>query len=225
MEITWYGLGCFRLRGEGLPPVVFDPFNEMETGLTLPKAPAGIVVSSVLINEPDLTRWESLRGVNRIIAGPGEYEIGGVFITGVASARARSEDNNKKKTAAQNGHMQIIYTVDVQDVSVAHLGEIGRVPTQAEVEVLGRVNVLLVPVGIPGGMTPAKASEAVSLIEPDIVIPMHYQIPGLKVQRKSVQGFLKEMGLGESKPLNSLRLSASSIPEDLQIVMLEPQRS
>lgn len=223
MEIRWYGLGCFRLTEEGLPPVVLDPFDEVEAGLTLPGARSGIVISTVLMEEPELATWDSLRGVTRTIAGPGEYEIGGVFITGVSSTREKSGNKRSKDSAPQEHGVNIIYTVDMQDVSVAHLGEIGRPPTQAEVEALGRVNVLLVPVGIPGGMTPAKASEAVSLIEPDIVIPMHYQTPGLKVQRKSVDGFLKEMGLGQSKPLDRLRLSSSSIPEDLQIVMLDPQ--
>lgn len=223
MEIKWYGLGCFRLSEDGLPPVVLDPFDENETGLDLPKAPAGIVVSSRLIDKPGLVEWDNLRDVSRTIAGPGEYEIGGVFVTGVASSRKGAQHRKSKKPEDRGLDVNVIYTVDIQGVAVAHLGEIGRVPTQSEVEALGRVNVLLVPVGIPGGMTPAKASEAVSLIEPDIVIPMHYQIPHLKLQRKPVSGFLKEMGLGESKPLDRLRLSASSIPEDLQIVLLDPQ--
>jgi L-ascorbate metabolism protein UlaG (beta-lactamase superfamily) len=223
MEIKWYGLGCFMLSDDGLPPVVLDPFNETETGLSLPKARAGIVISSHLIDEPERVEWTDLRRVTRTIAGPGEYEIGGVFITGVASTRERPGKKKAKKSGDQEALVNIIYTVDMQGVSVAHLGEIGRAPTQAEVEALGRVNVLLVPVGVPGGMTPVKASEAVSLIEPDVVIPMHYQTPGLKLQRKPVDGFLKEMGLGQSKPLDKLRLSARSIPEDLQIVLLEPQ--
>jgi L-ascorbate metabolism protein UlaG (beta-lactamase superfamily) len=223
MEIKWYGLGCFRLSEDGLPPVVLDPFDESETGLPLPKDPAGIVVSTRLIDKPELVGWDNLRGVSRTIAGPGEYEIGGVFITGVASSRERSKNEASKGHEGRGSNVNVIYTVDMQGVTVAHLGEIERAPTQSEVEALGRVNVLLVPVGVQGGMTPAKASEAVSLIEPDIVVPMQYQIPNLKLQRKSVSGFLKEMGLGQSNPLDRLRLSASSIPEDLQIVLLDPQ--
>ena len=223
MEITWYGLGCFRLSDDGLPSVVLDPFSEEETGLTLPKDQAGVVISSYLIDRPKHVVWDHLRHVIRTVAGPGEYEIGGVFITGVAAKRKKARNQERKRSGEQVPGENIIYTVDMHGVSVAHLGEIGRAPTQGEVEALGRVNVLLVPVGIPGGMTPAKASEAVSLIEPDIVVPMHYQIPGLNVQRKPVDGFLKEMGLGQSKPLDRLRLSLSSIPEDLQIILLEPQ--
>ncbi|HOT89957.1 MAG TPA: MBL fold metallo-hydrolase [Anaerolineae bacterium] len=217
MELTWYGLGCFRIVERGYPAVVMDPFNEEETGLVLPRSRSEIVTSSVLLDEPQQARWKGLRGVSRTLAGPGEYEIGGVFITGVATFR----DRKHGAEAGQN----IVYAVNVNGVVVCHLGEIGHTPTQTQVEALGSVNVLLIPVGLPGGLTPAMASEIVSLIEPDIVVPMNYHIPGLRVKRNPVDRFLKEMGVtwGDAQP--SLKvLSATTEAEETQVVLLQPQQ-
>ncbi len=217
MELTWYGLGCFRIIERGYPAVVMDPFNEEETGLVLPRSRSEIVTSSVLLDEPQQARWKGLRGVSRTLAGPGEYEIGGVFITGVATFR----DRKHGAEAGQN----IAYAVNVNGVVVCHLGEIGHTPSQAQVEALGSVNVLLIPVGVPGGLTPAMASEIVSLIEPDIVVPMNYHTPGLRLKRNPVDRFLKEMGVtwGDAQP--SLKvLSAGVEAEETQVVLLQPQQ-
>lgn len=215
MEIEWYGLGCFRLTERGRPSIVTDPFDEGETGLRLPLTVVDIVTSSRLVDNPQDEVWPGIRGAARTVASPGEYEIGGVFITGVASSRGR-----KRGPKAEEN---IIYTMNYDGVTVCHLGELARAPTQAEVEAVGRVTVLLVPVGIPGGMTSATASEAVSLIEPEIVVPMHYRIPGLEIERKPVTGFLKEMGVSHPSPLPNLKVASGGEPDELQVVVLAPQ--
>lgn len=212
MEITWYGLGCFRMTERGAPSVVTDPFNEDEVGLTLPRGRANIVTSSRLMDDPQDARWPGLRGVEHTIAGPGEYEIGGVFITGITA----SSERRRAGEAEQN----VIYAINWNGVTVCHLGRLGRTPTQAQAEVMGRVNVLLLPVGLVGGFTGTMASETISLIEPDIVIPMEYKTPGLKVERKALDGFLKEMGATDPTPQPSLTVSASSEQEETQIVVL-----
>ena len=218
MELTWYGLGCFRIVERGYPAVVMDPFNEEETGLVLPRTRAEIVTSSELLDDPQQTRWKGLRGVSRSLTGPGEYEIGGVFITGVATFR----DSKRGAEAGQN----VVFSVNINGVVVCHLGELGHTPTQTQVEAMGSVNILLVPVGLPGGLIPAIASEIVSLVEPDIVVPMNYMTPGLKLKRNPVDRFLKEMGVTSwSDPQPSLKvLSGGSGAEETQVVLLEPQQ-
>jgi len=217
MELTWYGLGCFRIVERGYPAVVLDPFNEEETGLVLPRSRAEIVTSSELLDEPQQARWKGLRSVVRTLAGPGEYEIGGLFITGVATFR----DCKRGVEAGQN----VVFSVNVNGVVVCHLGELGHTPTQTQVEAMGTVNVLLIPVGLPGGMTPAMASEIVSLVEPDIVVPMNFKTPGLKLTRNPVNRFLKEMGVTYGDPQPSLKvLSGGSGAEETQVVLLEPQQ-
>jgi len=215
MELTWYGLGCFRLTERGFPSVVMDPFDPDEAGLGLGHLQAELVTTSRLAEDPRALVWSQVSGVSRTIASPGEYEIGGVFVTGVACAPAAGEDGMVKEYVA--------YTIGYGGVVVCHLGELSRVPTQAQVEAIGPVTVLLIPVGIPNGLTPAMASETVSLIEPEIVIPMQYYLPGLKVDRNSLDGFLKELGVSESAPLPSLQVSDGAESEETQVVVLTPQ--
>ncbi|HQE93641.1 MAG TPA: MBL fold metallo-hydrolase [Anaerolineae bacterium] len=217
MELTWYGLGCFRITERGYPAVVMDPFNEEETGLVLPRSRAEIVTSSLLLDDPKEAHWKGLRGVSRTLAGPGEYEIGGLFIAGVATFRDR-------KHGAERGQ-NVVFAVNVNGVVVCHLGELGHTPTQAQVEALGSVHVLLIPVGLPGGLNPAMASEIVSLIEPDIVVPMNYHTPGLRLSRNPVDRFLKEMGVtwGDAQPSLKVLPDASGA-EETQVVLLQPQQ-
>ncbi len=213
MEITWYGLGCFRITARNYPAVVTDPFTEDEATRELPHARADIVTSSLPLEQSEQARWKGLRGPYRALTGPGEFEIGGMFITGVSTWRDR------KKTQEN-----IVYSFELEDLVVCHLGEIGSVPTRAQVEQMGNVHILLLPVGIPDGLTPSVASEIISLIEPNLIIPMQYNIPGLKVKRNPVDRFLKEMGLAATAhPMPTLKVSRSDLKEDTQVVLLEPQ--
>ncbi len=215
MDLTWYGLGCVRLVERGCPSIVMDPYDAHEVGLGFPLFGAEIVTSSRLIENPWEADWPQLRGRPRTLAGPGEYEIGGVFVTGVTSRRGPKSEG----ASAEN----IIYAVSYDGVSVCHLGELSRTLTQSQAEKIGPVSVLLIPVGIPGGLTPAMAAETVSLVEPGIVVPVNYQLPGLTVDRKPVDGFLKEMGVTQPEEYPVLKISAGGEPEETQVVLLQPQ--
>ncbi len=216
MELTWYGLGCFRMSERGYPAVVTDPFAEESAGLSLPRGRADIVTTSEVLDEPERAAWKGLRGVERTLAGPGEYEIGGLFISGVATPR------NRKRGAEME--INVVYAVDLNGVVVCHLGESVKPLTQAQIEALGHIHVLLLPVGLPGGLTPAMASEVVSSVEPNIVVPMNYKMPGLQVNRNPVDRFLKEMGMTQSPTESSLKLTASTIPDEPTVILLEPQK-
>ncbi len=215
MEITWYGLGCFRIAERGYPAVITDPFDEDKTGYTLPRVRAEIVSLSTPLEDATKVRWRGFRGVQRTLASPGEYEIGGLFVTGVSSYR----DTKKGTLRGEN----IIYTFEVNGFSVCHLGELGHVLNQSRIEAIGNVNVLLIPVGLEEGLTPSMASEVVSLIEPNIVIPTNYQTPGLKIKRKSANRFLKEMGITSAPTEAVLKLTSGNIPEATTVIVLEPQ--
>ncbi|MBN1247174.1 MAG: MBL fold metallo-hydrolase [Anaerolineae bacterium] len=215
MDIIWYGLGCFSLTERGYPSLVTDPYDADRVGRARHLLTADIVTSSRLLEEPWKATWPQVRGEPQTLAGPGEYEIGGVFVTGVASSRNRKREGPVDEN--------IVYAVSYDGVVVCHLGELGRTLTQAQAEAIGRVTVLLVPVGVPGGLTHSMAAETVSLVEPDIVVPMQYKLPGLKIDRKPVDGFLKEMGVTQPQELSVLKVAAGGEPEETQIVLLEPQ--
>ena len=99
---------------------------------------------------------------------------------------------------------------DYNGVGVAHLGDLNHVPSQAEVEAMGAVHIALVPVGDGSSLNAAKAAEVISLIEPNIVIPMHFQTPACKIKLDPVNKFLKEMGLTEVETFPSFKVAGVS---------------
>ena len=213
MEITWYGLSCFRLTERGLAAVVTDPFDNRVTGYEALKLRADIVTVSHAAPGHNFTG--AVKGVSHTITGPGEFEIGGVFITGVqTNGHAKTHPDEPRNT---------LYVFDYDGVNVAHLGDLRRVPSQTEVEALGTVHVALVPVGGGGGLSPAKAAEVVSLLEPGYIIPMHYATPGISIKLGPLNKFLKEMGLGSVETVPSLKVTRGSIPEDSRVIVLDYQ--
>ena len=211
MEITWYGHSCFRLTQRGLASVVTDPYDAKVVGYKALKLRGDIVTISH--DAPGHNFSSGVRGKPRLITGPGEFEIGSVFITGV---RTRA----KKKDAAANGH-NTLYVFEFDGVNIAHLGDLQSVPSQTQVEALGTVHVALVPVGGGGSLNAAKAAEVVSLLEPGIVIPMHYATPDSTLKLEPLSKFLKEMGLSKIEPLSSLTVRSSTIPTETNVIVLE----
>lgn len=215
MEITWYGHSCFRLTERGMATVVTDPFDHTVAGYEALKLRGDIVtVSHDALGHNNVT---AVKGRTRVITGPGEFEIGGVFITGV-------QTNSSHKRSSEEP-VNTLYVFDYDGVTVAHLGDLQRVPSQAEIEALGSVSVVLVPVGGGGGLSAAKAVEVVSLLEPGIVIPMHYGTPDSSIKLAPVEKFLKEMGLSDIEPIPSLKITQSSIPEETRVVILNYEKS
>jgi L-ascorbate metabolism protein UlaG (beta-lactamase superfamily) len=213
MEITWYGHSCFRLTERGMATVVTDPFDSETVGYEPLKLKADIVTSSH--DAPGHNYLNAVKGYSHAITGPGEFEIGSVFITGIQT------DMTSKKSADKPRNT--LYVFDYMGITVAHLGDLRSVPTQTEVEALGTVHVALVPVGGGSGLNAAKAAEVVSLLEPNIVIPMHYNTPAVKVPVDKLDKFMKEMGLHEAETMPTLKVSKSSLPEETKVVVLEYQ--
>ena len=214
MEITWYGHSCFRMVERGLAAVVTDPYDSRQVGYDALKLKADIVTISH--DSPGHNFTQAVKGDPRLITGPGEYEIGGVFITGVQTNGHVKKDSDEPRNT--------LYVFDYNGLTVAHLGEMNRVPSQTEVEALGTVNVALVPVGSRGGLNAAKAAEVINLLEPNIVIPMHYATQATTAKLDPLSKFLKEMGLAEVESLPSIKIAnAKSIPSETRVMVLDYQ--
>jgi L-ascorbate metabolism protein UlaG (beta-lactamase superfamily) len=212
MEITWYGYSCFRLTERGMATVVTDPYDHREVGLEPLKLKADIVTVSQDAAAHNYTA--AVKGEVYRIPGPGEYEIGGVFITGVQT--------NASGKRGDTENMNTLFVIDYNGLTIAHLGNLQRVPNQAEVEALGPVNIALVPVGGGDSLNAAKAAEVISLLEPNLVIPMHYAIPDMKMKLDPISKFLKEMGLVEVASVPSLKVtSANTLPEETRVTVLD----
>jgi L-ascorbate metabolism protein UlaG (beta-lactamase superfamily) len=216
MEITWYGHSCFRLTERNMATVVTDPFDNKSIGYFPLKLKADIV--TVSHDAPGHNNTDAVKGASHVITGPGEFEIGGVFITGVQTDGGGS--GKKSKEQVRN----TLYVFDYDGLTVAHLGDLTQVPTQTEIEALGTVNVALVPVGGGGGLNAAKAAEVVSVLEPNIVVPMHYSTPDTKLPLDSLNKFLKEMGLGKQETQPSLKVTRSALPDETRVFVLDYQR-
>lgn len=211
MDITWYGHSCFRLVERGKASVVTDPYTD-DIGYRLPKLRANIVtVSHMAAGHANLNIWPSS---THVITRPGEYEIGEVFIIAIAMHSV-----NKK-----NAQPNVVFLFDFNGLNVVHLGDLNYVPTQSEIDALGAVNVALVPVGGGNALKAAQAAEIISLIEPDIVVPMHYKTPQTTLKLDSLDRFLKVMGISKIQSQPLLRVTASSLPEQTQVVVLDPQQ-
>ncbi len=208
MEITWYGQSCFRMTERATLAIVTDPYSA-GAGLEPPKLKADVVTISR--DHPRHNNVNAIigaqRGDVRKITGPGEYEMGGVFITGVAM-RPEKKGANQKCT---------VYAFNFDGLSVAHLGGLSFVPTQSQIDALETVDVLLVPISGDDELNPAQAAEVISMIEPSLVVPMGY---GPK-SKDSLNKFLKEMGLTNPQMQDALKVTRSSLPEDTQVILLE----
>ncbi len=212
MEITWYGHSCFRIVERGMASVVTDPYDHNVVGYAPLKLHTDIVTTSH--DTPGHAYLPAVKGVKHVLNGAGEYEIGGVFITGINTNERKSSDNEVKNT---------LFLLDFDSLTVLHLGDLRRVPSQREIEALGEVNVLLVPVGGGGALKPAQAVEVIGLIEPNFVIPMHYRTPHSSVELLRLDKFLKEMGASNVQREQSFKISHASLPDETQIVVLEPR--
>lgn len=190
--------------------IVADPFGE-DIGYEAPKLKGDIVTISH--HAPGHNRADMVKGANFTLDRPGEYEIGGVFITGISTYNP-----------AEPTRLNVIYTYDFAGVMVCHLGDLDYIPKQPEIEALGPIDVLLVPVGGGGALNSAQASEVISLIEPSIVVPMHYATSEVNVPLDDLDKFLKEMGLSEVQTEPVLKVAAGKLPEETQVVVLEYTR-
>jgi L-ascorbate metabolism protein UlaG (beta-lactamase superfamily) len=216
MEITWYGHFCFRMMERSMAAVVCDPFDHKIVGYDPLKLRADIVTVSTDNSEHNFT--SAVKGDPHLITGPGEFEIGGVFITGV-----QTNGHGKK---SEDIPRNTLYVFDYNGLTVAHFGQIDRVPTQAEVEALGPVNIALIPVGDASSLNAAKAAEVISLIEPNIVVPMHYATDGSQVKLDELNKFLKEMGISETEHVSVLKMTSSTtLPDETRVIVLDYQHS
>jgi L-ascorbate metabolism protein UlaG (beta-lactamase superfamily) len=210
VDIDWFGQSCFRIR-EANVTAITDPYDK-SIGYSLPRLRADIV--TVSHDAPGHSAVSAVKGEPKVLSRPGEYEVKGVFIAGIqtwrgAVARGEAKEENT------------VFVFEFGELTVCHLGDLSQVLSQAQVEALPDIHVLLVPVGGGGALDADKAAEIVSLLEPSLVIPMHYRTPCVNLQLDPLSKFLKEMGATEQPPQETLRVSRSQLPEETQVVVLE----
>jgi L-ascorbate metabolism protein UlaG (beta-lactamase superfamily) len=210
LDVTWLGHGCFRLRGRGAA-VVTDPYPP-SIGLKLQRLDADLVTVS---HEHENHNYTQVVREAYEIHGPGEYEVAGISVIGVPTFH----DSEKGQKYGRN----TVYLIEIDDVRICHLGDLGHKLGDAEAEAVSSPDVLLVPVGGHTSINAAEAAEVVRQLEPRFVVPMHYAIPGLKLQLDTIDRFLKEMGVAASEAQPKLSVQRSSGEYETKVVVLEPK--
>lgn len=217
MDIYFYGQACFKLKGKATS-VVIDPYTPEFVGFKLPKLEADMVlVSHTHEDHNNVSAVKTEAGESPFeIAGPGEYEKAGVAVIGVNSFHDTSSGSERGRNT--------MYSITIDDVKVAHLGDVGQEKlTDEQREELGSVDILLIPVGGTFTIDAKKAAAIAAQIEAKIIIPMHYQLPGLKFELDPVDNFLKEMGIESKEETAKLSISRDKIPEETQVIVLAKQ--
>ncbi len=210
MEIIWLGHACFRLRSEDLV-VVTDPFPG-SIGLR-PETRTSTVVT-VSNSHPNHNNSQEVGGSPRIFDSPGEYEYSGVAARGVMTTLQEGQPQQERNVA---------YSIVMDNVNVCHLGDIAMPLTTRQVEELQPVDVLLAPAGGGCTLNLERILQLMQDLDPKIVIPMHYQIPGCTEPLGSLDTFLQLMGVSEVQPRRSLTVTSGNLPANMQVIVLEPR--
>ncbi len=209
MDISWLGHSCFKIRG-ARATVITDPYSP-DLGYSLGKPTARIV--TVSHQHQGHAYVQGIGDEPKLITGPGEYEISGVLIIGMATFHDEEQGRERGKNT--------VYLIEVDEVSVCHLGDLGHVLTTEQVEEIENVDILLLPVGGISTIDAPMAAEVVRQLEPKIVVPMHYKTEALKWELEPVVRFLKEMGIKEVDSQPKLSLTKANLPASTQVFLLD----
>lgn len=227
MHIQWYGQSFFKIntknqKGEDIV-LVIDPFHK-NYGLKVPTKFGGDIVL-ITHDHEDHNNIDLIKGTNLspepfIISGPGEYEVKGVMIYGIPSY-------HDDKAGAERGE-NTMYLIEIEGIWLAHLGDLGQKTLDNEqLEQLKDIDILLIPVGGVFTINAKEAANIISQIEPQVIIPMHYHLPGLKFKSgKKIEGvdkFIKEIGLKPETVIDKFKMRKKDLlEEETRLIILKP---
>ncbi len=211
MDITYLGHSAFRIKTKN-HTIVTDPYNS-SIGLKFPKTEADLVtVSHDHFDHNDLS---GLKDYKKVFNSPGEYEIGGVSVFGIPSFH----DNKKGEERGKN----TIFVIETEGVTICHLGDLGHLLAEDQIDEIGDVDILLVPVGGTYTISAKEAVDVVQAIDPKIIIPMHYKLPGHDQEKfgqlETVDAFVSALGV-KSETLPKLSYKPGDLLEEEQRVYI-----
>jgi len=214
MNIIWYGQSCFSIKSKD-KTIVIDPYGS-KIGLKEPRLTADILlVSHEHSDHSNISIVKKAHDDLKIISEPGEYEFGGVYIQAIPAYHDDKRGKEKGET--------LMFTVRVEDMVVAHLGDLGQLElTEDQLEELNGVDILFVPVAGKFTIDGYQAAKIVSQVDPRIVIPMHYNIQGQNSNQGDASIFLAEEGAKGTEPKDELKIEKRNLPvEEREAVILK----
>lgn len=212
MQIFWHGYTSIRIEaktGDAECTLLTDPY-ENESSLRFPRT---LQPDVLVLSHQDRSKFnlEPVQGTPFIVSDPGEFEVKGMFVTGIQD---KTKDEGKERP--------VMYRFTAEGMNLAFLGGMKRVPTEAEMAELGNIDILLIAVGGGDYMDAKMAAEIIAELEPRMVIPLAYDIPGIKAKLGSVDAFVKQLGASQRQDANRLKIAKKDLPADqLVITVLE----
>lgn len=208
MQLNWYGEGCFKIVENGVT-ITTDPV-ENYTGLSAPRYKSDIVVKTMMnpLSVEDAKPIAQNDGETVVIAGPGEYEVKGIQITGWPLMKSSGKDT-----------LRSIFRIKTDDLTIGLLGHLAEFNEPEILEELGDVDILIIPGGGEPFISQEAAAKLVRQIEPRLVIPSFFKVAGLKRKSEPVDEFLKEVGL-KAQPVEKLSIKHKELGEKMQAVVL-----
>lgn len=205
MHIQHLGLSSFKFITKDAT-VVTDPFGK-ESGLTPPRGNADIVILAEEDNEL-YSSFGSLSGEPFMITSPGEYDVKGVTVAGIP---LEQEKKHISIFLLESEGIKILNLTHIKDFNIK----------EDELEDLGEIDVLIVPVGGEAVLSASEAAKIVNRVEPKIIIPSHYADSGITLKLDSVERFIKEMG-GKAETLDKLIIKKKDLAnsEDTKVIIL-----
>ncbi|MDE2312157.1 MAG: MBL fold metallo-hydrolase [Patescibacteria group bacterium] len=208
MHIQYFGLSSFKITTKEAT-LITDPFHK-DSGLTPPRGAAEILVLAEK-NKKLYSAVSGISGEHFDVTDPGEYDIKGVTITGIP---LKQEDHYVTAFLIESEDLRILNLTHIKDFNMK----------QDEIEELGEIDILILPVGGNTVMSAAAAAKVVNEIEPKVIIPSHYKMPGLIIDVDPLDKFLKEMG-GKKEEMEKLTIKKKDLAEEgTRVVVLEPLR-
>lgn len=216
MQIHYFGLSSFKITTKDAT-VITDPFDK-ESGLTPPRGSADIIILSEKLNKL-YSSTSGISGEPFLINDPGDYDLKGVTVTGIPLKQEGDETKDGKPRYVT------AILIEAEDMRILNLTHVRTFSMKSDdLESLGEIDILILPVGGNSVMTAKDASKIAYEIEPKIVIPSHYATEGLKLPYEKVDGFIKEMG-NKSENMEKLLIKKKDLPqEQMKIITLDALR-
>lgn len=212
MIIQWFGHSFFRLDTKN-KVIAIDPYSEAATGLKPSRFKADVVL--ITHQHEDHNNKSVIMGDPFILEGPGEIEIGGIYIEGLLTF-------HDKKRGQERGE-NTIYLLESEGITICHLGDLGEPKLKEEIlEKVSNTDILLVPVGGNYTINSEEAISFINQIEPKIIIPMHYALPNLKIKLDPLDKFIKSIS---KKPevMDKLVIRKNNLPEETKLIVFNKQ--
>ncbi len=215
MKITWLGHSSFLVEAEDGTRIVTDPFESGSYDGAVGYAPIDERADIVTISHDhaDHNAVDTLSGDPEVIRGTDEHSIKGVSIRGVNTFH----DENKGQDRGRN----TVFVMDIDGLTLGHLGDLGHVLSEEEVAVLGHVDVLLAPVGGYYTIGPEQAKEVAESVGAKVIIPMHFKTDALGFPIQPVDDFLKLMDHVERTGSRSIDIGKADLGDSPKVIVLD----